>query len=342
MMARPTKTAVSVVEELANFNGVKPVYTLLQTDGPTHDPCFTWRLTFQELNAQASAKTKKGGKQRAAHELLKLIKSRGSTLIHQDKIMLYWDQNEFENEKSPSHEASGSASLPEFTNSIGKISEFCAKLKIVQPFWDDEEHVDENGRTFTVRCRLAKGGPLTEVLETVGRAPRKQLAKHDAAAKMCAKMEELKLFDAINIEKTEEVIEVAELVEEDPATLHANLVENVTDFANNEEIGLSMQRIASRLSQPGLQNYCEVLEDEARILGLFVEYQDFRTDAENALSNQQPSMYVLHLKKRNDYQIVNVMSTCGSGATEQEGKSDAARKALEVFCSTLRNDLNQG
>lgn len=45
----PSKTPVSLLQELCMRRGISPKYDLLQIEGPVHEPTFVYRVTVGEF-----------------------------------------------------------------------------------------------------------------------------------------------------------------------------------------------------------------------------------------------------------------------------------------------------
>ncbi|XP_054257545.1 RISC-loading complex subunit TARBP2-like, partial [Macrosteles quadrilineatus] len=74
MQALPSKTPVSVLQELLSRRGTTPKYELVQVEGAIHEPTFRYRVTVADVVAMGIGRSKKEAKHAAAKNVLdKLI-----------------------------------------------------------------------------------------------------------------------------------------------------------------------------------------------------------------------------------------------------------------------------
>lgn len=74
MASLPTKTPVSVLQELLSRRGITPKYELVQIEGAIHEPIFRYRVYLStEYVATGTGRSKKEAKHAAAKNLLDLL-----------------------------------------------------------------------------------------------------------------------------------------------------------------------------------------------------------------------------------------------------------------------------
>lgn len=74
MASMPSKTPVSVLQELLSRRGITPKYELVQIEGAIHEPIFRYRVFLSnELVATGTGRSKKDAKHAAAKNLLDLL-----------------------------------------------------------------------------------------------------------------------------------------------------------------------------------------------------------------------------------------------------------------------------
>lgn len=74
MASLPTKTPVSVLQELLSRRGITPKYELVQIEGAIHEPIFRYRVFLSnEYIATGTGRSKKEAKHAAAKNLLDLL-----------------------------------------------------------------------------------------------------------------------------------------------------------------------------------------------------------------------------------------------------------------------------
>ncbi|KAL1137855.1 hypothetical protein AAG570_009551 [Ranatra chinensis] len=70
MQSLPSKTPVSVLQELLSRRGTTPKYELVQVEGAIHEPTFRYRVTVAEAVALGTGRSKKEAKHAAAKAVL--------------------------------------------------------------------------------------------------------------------------------------------------------------------------------------------------------------------------------------------------------------------------------
>ncbi|CAB3362492.1 Hypothetical predicted protein [Cloeon dipterum] len=176
----PSKTPVSVLQELLSRRGTTPKYELVQIEGAIHEPTFRYRVTVGEIIAVGTGRSKKEAKHAAAKAIL-------------DKLVGISDNPLPGGGPVPSNN-----NIPDVTsqmvspfddtipgNPIGTLQEMCMSRRWPPPVYDlKSEKGLPHERLFTIACSVFKN------IET-GTGKSKKLAKRQAAHKMWLKLKDL-------------------------------------------------------------------------------------------------------------------------------------------------------
>ncbi|XP_059488358.1 interferon-inducible double-stranded RNA-dependent protein kinase activator A homolog isoform X3 [Neocloeon triangulifer] len=175
--ALPSKTPVSVLQELLSRRGTTPKYELVQIEGAIHEPTFRYRVTVGEVIAVGTGRSKKEAKHAAAKAIL-------------DKLVGLSD--------SALPGGGPPSNIPDVTsqivspfddkipgNPIGTLQEMCMSRRWPPPVYDlKSEKGLPHERLFTIACCVFKN------VET-GTGKSKKLAKRQAAHKMWLKLKDM-------------------------------------------------------------------------------------------------------------------------------------------------------
>ncbi|KAI4461141.1 loquacious isoform b [Holotrichia oblita] len=181
MASLPTKTPVSVLQELLSRRGITPKYELVQIEGAIHEPIFRYRVFLSnEYIATGTGRSKKEAKHAAAKNLLDLLV--GKTTAEQ------------------ANPTNGTTSLTDITNQvvspfddkvmgnpIGWLQEMCMSRRWPPPSYEMEnEEGLPHERQFTIACKVLK-------FREIGTGKSKKLAKRMAAHKMWQALQDMSL-----------------------------------------------------------------------------------------------------------------------------------------------------
>lgn len=155
--------------------------------GPSHQPVFTVTATVGKFTATASDSVKKRAKHKASNELLKYIveeaRENPGSWEHLETAIEGWD---YEKEiQFLQEQTSASQVWRNQFNSIGALSEYCAKNKIFLPKFEDFV-LNERPPRFKYVCSIyiATEGSGKEYV-TEAEADTKRAAKKKSADLMC-------------------------------------------------------------------------------------------------------------------------------------------------------------
>ncbi|XP_057670565.1 uncharacterized protein LOC130902438 [Diorhabda carinulata] len=181
MSSMPSKTPVSVLQELLSRRGITPKYELVQIEGAIHEPIFRYRVFLNnDLVATGTGRSKKDAKHAAAKNLLDLLVGKVTP--------------------EQANQTNGTPGAVDITNQvvspfddkvmgnpIGWLQEMCMSRRWPPPSYEMEhEEGLPHERQFTIACQVLK-------FREVGTGKSKKLAKRMAAHKMWQALQDLPL-----------------------------------------------------------------------------------------------------------------------------------------------------
>ncbi|XP_049824180.1 interferon-inducible double-stranded RNA-dependent protein kinase activator A homolog isoform X4 [Aethina tumida] len=184
MASLPSKTPVSVLQELLSRRGITPKYELVQIEGAIHEPIFRYRVFLSsDLVATGTGRSKKDAKHAAAKNLLDLLIGK-----------LTPDQANQTNGTPGANDITAQVVSPYddkvMGNPIGWLQEMCMSRRWPPPCYDMEnEEGLPHERQFTIACQVLK-------FREVGTGKSKKLAKRMAAHKMWQALQDMNLENA--------------------------------------------------------------------------------------------------------------------------------------------------
>ncbi|XP_024944257.1 RISC-loading complex subunit tarbp2 isoform X2 [Cephus cinctus] len=172
MKALPSKTPVSVLQELLSRRGTTPKYELVQIEGAIHEPTFRYRVTVTDVVAMGTGRSKKEAKHAAAKAVLdKLI---GVNTETADAPL----PNSIPDSQNLQELQGGYGEDKVIGNPIGSLQEMCMTRHWPPPKYTTEGEAGlPHERQFTIVCSILK-------YRQVGQGKSKKLAKRQAAQKM--------------------------------------------------------------------------------------------------------------------------------------------------------------
>nr|XP_053630232.1 RISC-loading complex subunit tarbp2-like isoform X4 [Cherax quadricarinatus] len=177
--ALPSKTPVSLLQELCMRRGISPKYDLLQIEGAVHEPTFVYRVTVGEFAANGSGQSKKKAKHAAAKAVLDIIIQGGAAGA------------------GGSTTGGAPGAPPELStqivspyddgipgNPVGSLQELCMARRWPPPTYDlTSEEGFPHERTFSIACTIGN-------TKEIGTGKSKKLAKRQAAYKMTQRLKD--------------------------------------------------------------------------------------------------------------------------------------------------------
>ncbi|XP_074108789.1 protein Loquacious-like isoform X5 [Cotesia typhae] len=175
----PSKTPVSVLQELLSRRGTTPKYELVQIEGAVHEPTFRYRVTVADVvdpivSAMGTGRSKKDAKHTAAKAVLdKLIGVNSGDAAADPQIN---NINDLQNAQPDAEGNYGEEKI--INNPIGSLQEMCMSRHWPPPKYTMEGETGlPHERQFTIVCAMLK-------YRQVGQGKSKKLAKRQAAHKM--------------------------------------------------------------------------------------------------------------------------------------------------------------
>jgi len=184
--AVPSKTPISLLQELCARRGITPKYDLLSIEGAVHEPTFVYRVSVGELVSNGTGQSKKKAKHAAAKAVLdKLL---GQTPEVNGDTISAGDGSD--NKKGDLPKVTAAQIVTPYDdgipgNPVGALQELCMARRWPPPLY---ELITEKGlpheRSFVMCCTVVK-------TKERGDAKSKKLAKRQAAYKMLQQLKDL-------------------------------------------------------------------------------------------------------------------------------------------------------
>ncbi|XP_059488357.1 RISC-loading complex subunit tarbp2-like isoform X2 [Neocloeon triangulifer] len=317
--ALPSKTPVSVLQELLSRRGTTPKYELVQIEGAIHEPTFRYRVTVGEVIAVGTGRSKKEAKHAAAKAIL-------------DKLVGLSD--------SALPGGGPPSNIPDVTsqivspfddkipgNPIGTLQEMCMSRRWPPPVYDlKSEKGLPHERLFTIACCVFKN------VET-GTGKSKKLAKRQAAHKMWLKLKDMPVEQpnaSVGLEDDDEIAQrsssgshFAELKDSKIATLTPPHSQKVSMFHKSLKSAsgpkLTELQNTSLVSDSNF-NYIKFLQEISHEQQFEVTFVDIEEKAKSGAVQCLVQLSTLPV------------AVCyGSGPTPKDAQSAAARNALEYL-----------
>ncbi|CAH0555249.1 unnamed protein product [Brassicogethes aeneus] len=318
MASLPSKTPVSVLQELLSRRGITPKYELVQIEGAIHEPIFRYRVFLSaELVATGTGRSKKDAKHAAAKNLLDLLVGKLSP-----------EQANQTNGTPGANDITAQVVSPYddkvMGNPIGWLQEMCMSRRWPPPSYEMEhEEGLPHERQFTIACQVLK-------FREVGTGKSKKLAKRMAAHKMWQALQDLQLENAVlpegeeddlskitNIEgrytllKDSKIKKMSNATTQKVAQFHKGLKQsNGIKLNELQKIPLNIKDI----------NFVELLSEIAQEQSFEVTYVDIE---EKSFSGRCQCLVQLS--------VLPVAVCYGTGATPKEAQARAAHNALEYL-----------
>lgn len=317
--ALPSKTPVSLLQELCMRRGISPKYDLLQIEGAVHEPTFVYRVTVGEFAANGSGQSKKKAKHAAAKAVLDIIIQGGAA-----------------GAGGPTTGGSPGAP-PELStqivspyddgipgNPVGSLQELCMARRWPPPTYDlTSEEGFPHERTFSIACTI---GSTREV----GTGKSKKLAKRQAAYKMTQRLKDQPVEQPQVNMLADDDDEIAQklaarysgLKDSKVLSLNTSDSRKVSHFHKNlkQSPGKKLQELQTiSLSSLNL-NFVQMLQDIAQEANFVVTYVDIE---ELSVSGQHQCLVQLS--------TMPVAVCYGTGGSMKEAQASAAHNALEYL-----------
>ncbi|XP_063989845.1 interferon-inducible double-stranded RNA-dependent protein kinase activator A-like isoform X2 [Diachasmimorpha longicaudata] len=316
MKSLPTKTPVSVLQELLSRRGTTPKYELVQIEGAVHEPTFRYRVTVADVVAIGTGRSKKDAKHAAAKAVLdKLIGVNAETPEAPIPNSIPETQSIQDMQGSYGEEKV-------INNPIGSLQEMCMSHHWPPPKYTMEGEAGlPHERQFTIVCSMLK-------YRQVGQGKSKKLAKRQAAHKMWQTLRDA--TDQTPGVDEEEIVErnvndsarYADLKDSKISTLTTPHSHKVSQFHKNlkSSAGVKLSELQNTCLNDGVVNLVQFLQEIASEQQFEVTYVDIE---EKSISGKCQCLVQLS--------TLPVAVCYGSGVTSKDAQASAAQNALEYL-----------
>ncbi|KAF7992819.1 hypothetical protein HCN44_005163 [Aphidius gifuensis] len=327
MQSLPSKTPVSVLQELLSRRGTTPKYELVQIEGAVHEPTFRYRVTVADVVAIGTGRSKKDAKHAAAKAVLdKIIGVNSDSIVEMsmsNNNINNSNSNNSSMESQNQSDSSGNCGDEKIINNpIGSLQEMCMSRHWPPPKYTMEgESGLPHERQFKIVCMMLK-------YKQVGMGKSKKLAKRQAAHKMWQALRDLPesttgLDDDEIIEKNINASSrYAELKDVKIPTLTTPHRQKVSQFHKNLKTatGIQLSELQNTCLNDTLVNLVQFLRNIATEQNFEVTFVDIE---EKSMTGQCQCLVQLS--------TLPVAVCFGTGSTNEEAQSRAAKNALEYL-----------
>ncbi|XP_022189835.2 RISC-loading complex subunit tarbp2 isoform X1 [Nilaparvata lugens] len=312
----PSKTPVSVLQELLSRRGTTPKYELVQVEGAIHEPTFRYRVSVApDVVAQGTGRSKKEAKHTAAKAVLDSLIAGGggggggAVVVEEEERVQVSHNSSFEQQKM-------------MGNPIGLLQELCMSRRWPPPSYETEhEEGLPHERQFTICCLVYK-------YKEIGTGKSKKLAKRQAANKMWVKLKDMPIENnQYSFEDDEEMIQrisnkFTDLKDTKISTLNTQTSLKVSQFHKNlkSAFGVKLNELQSAVLKFQAFNYVQFLQEIASEQQFEVTYVDIE---EKSITGKCQCLVQLS--------TLPVAVCHGQGATSKEAQTQAALNALEYL-----------
>lgn len=319
LATQPSKTPVSILQELLNRRGLAPPkYQLVQIEGAIHEPIFRYRVNVEGLIAMGTGRSKKEAKHAAAKGLLDLL------IANQYMDRLFKEGVVIANEEPIPEEIKSDDKIG---NPIGWVQEMCMSRRWPPPLYElENEEGLPHERQFTIACEIFKH-------REIGAGKSKKLAKRKAALKMWQYLQELPMEgnnlpqgidedDEISQKVTNVASRYADLKDSKISTLSTSHSHKVSNFHKNlkQSSGPKLAELQKTSLNNQEFNFVQFLQEIASEQQFEVTYVDIE---EKSLTGKSQCLVQLS--------TLPVAVCYGSGTTSKDAQSSAAQNALEYL-----------
>ncbi|XP_077289136.1 protein Loquacious-like isoform X1 [Arctopsyche grandis] len=309
MASIPSKTPVSVLQELLARRGTVPKYELVQIEGLIHEPIFRYRVTVSDVVAIGTGRSKKLAKHKAAKTLL-------------DKLAGENQPDSTTNGTGSDNADNGDASYE--VNPIGWLQEMCMKRFMPPPrYVTEQEEGSGNGapheRIFTVACVLMSH-------REVGRGKSKKVAKRQAAHNMWQLLQDthqdLTRDDELGQKGANAAARYADMKVSKISTLTTSHSHKVAQFHNHlkQNVGPVLAKLQGTPLNTKDFNFVKFLQEIASEQVFEVTYVEIE---EKSITNKFQCLVQLS--------TLPVAVCYGVGKNSKDAQSSAAQNALEYL-----------
>lgn len=319
----PSKTPVSVLQELLSRRGITPSYELVQIEGAIHEPTFRYRVSYIDKDVPFTAMGAGRSKKEAKHSAAKSLIEKMSGIITCDA------QNMALNPSNALGEELGCNNFDDnaMGNPIGLLQELCMSRRWPPPTYETELEVGlPHERQFTISCSVLK-------FNEIGQGKSKKISKRIAAYKMFTLLQENPL-DQNQIFDLDGSLELSQRQVTNILNRYTDLKDaHIPTLTNQHSFKVSQfhKTLKATFGQTLIKLQSSCLNDDK------LNYVQFLQEI--ASEHQFEVTYVDIEEKTYDehYQCLVQLSTLpvavchGSGCTLVDSQTNAAKNALEYL-----------
>ena len=178
-MNKMATNPVGALQERYQSRGIFPNYRVVQVEGMSHNPFFTYEVNIDGMNAIGTGKSKKEAKHSAAKAMLDKLDGRVPALP--PTTMPKENPAKAQASQAAPNDENGNSP----TNPIGSLQEYCVKCSLPMPIYDlGNTSGQPHQRNFEI---VAKVGQIM----TTGVGSSKKDAKREAAVTLLEKLKAL-------------------------------------------------------------------------------------------------------------------------------------------------------
>ncbi|XP_018394221.1 PREDICTED: RISC-loading complex subunit tarbp2-like isoform X2 [Cyphomyrmex costatus] len=320
MKSLPSKTPVSVLQELLSRRGTIPKYELVQIEGAIHEPTFRYRVTVTDVvdpivSAMGTGRSKKEAKHAAAKAVLdKLIG------VNTDGVESPIPNSLPDSQNLQELQTYGEEKI--VNNPIGALQEMCMSRHWPPPKYSMEgEEGLPHERQFTIVCSILK-------YREVGQGKSKKVAKRHAAHKMWQALHEMN-NQAPSVDE-DEIVQRNANVNARYADLKGSKISTLTTIHSiqvskfhkslKSSTGVKLFQLQNTCFNDGDVNLVQFLQEIASEQQFEVTYVDIE---EKSISGKFQCLVQLS--------TLPVAVCYGCGATSKDAQASAAQNALEYL-----------
>ena len=169
---------VGALQERYQSRGIFPNYRVVQVEGMSHNPFFTYEVNIDGMNAIGTGKSKKEAKHSAAKAMLDKLDGRVPALP--PTTMPKENPAKAQASQAAPNDENGNSP----TNPIGSLQEYCVKYSLPMPIFDLGHNSGHPNQRFVI---VAKVGQFM----SAGYGLSKNDAKREAAGTLLEELKEL-------------------------------------------------------------------------------------------------------------------------------------------------------
>lgn len=327
-MAQMDTNPVGALQERYQSRGILPNYRVVQFEGMSHNPVFTYQVNIGDMNAVGSGNSKKQAKHSAAKAMLDKLDGRApamtSTTMPMENPAEAQASQVAPNGNGVDNHGINAENGNSPTNPIGCLQEYCVKCSLPMPIYDlGNTSGQPHQRNFEI---VAKVGQIM----TTGVGSSKKDAKREAAVTLLEKLKALGGDVAVQANGSgsahvgkdideETLKQVANMKIETLTPKHSKVLQDFYKKLQDSGKGKLLALHRTSLQNPNLE-YVKLLAELGHEQMFDVTYVDIE---EKTSSGEEQCLVQLS--------TMPVAVCHGSGPDQAAANHNAARNALEYL-----------